>query len=212
MRPLTHIQAEIDGLPSWRWRARVGVHAGPERAWVGPLPVVARAGRPSPRLALLAGMAWRLVEGLEPWLLLGPGWSRSGPVQALVRAVPSAQGAMRLQRGDGGVRPALSASSIATALSQGRVAVAGLGPGRAPEWCDDLAEGPVELPDLLDGGEVLVLIRPGATGGVDVVEATGTTELAPAIELLEIDVNSALSRLGPQLGDRQLDRLLRAGR
>lgn len=212
MRPLTHIQAEIDGLPSWRWRARVGIHAGPERAWLGPVPVVAHASRPDPRLALLAGMAWRLVEGLEPWLLLGPGWSRSGPVQALVRAVPSAQGALRLQTGDGGVRPALSASSIATALSMGRVAVVGLGPGRARELCDDLGDGPVPLPDLLDGDEVVVLIRPGQPGGVDVLEVTGTTDLGPAVELLEIDVNSALAGLGPQLGDRQLDRLLRAGR
>lgn len=210
MRPLSFEPHTGEHGASWhRAHAVYGQSSGPDRAFAPVIP-----GPISARLALYTGLAWRLSTGCARVAWLGEGWSAVAgdgvvPVDTRVDA------AGRVRAGSGALRELKTPQELCTLLQDlpGANPVVGFlacAPERLGELAD-LLEDPWPIVEVLDGGEMLLVLRLArARGAQDSLALFSPSEdWETDLEMGLIDLNQALVSLHEAPSPERFRRLMR---
>jgi len=200
---------ESDGATWYRTQATYGLSVGPQRSFAPVIP-----GRHSARLALYTGLAWRLSLGCARVAWLGEGWSTLAgdgvvPVDTRINA------AGQVRAGSGALRELRRPAELCELLRDlpGPRPVIGLlacAPERLSELAD-LLEDPWPVVEVLDGGEMLMVLQLARVSG----EQDSIRLFSPShdwetdLELGLVDLNHALEEVVAQPNPQRLQRLMR---
>lgn len=210
MRPLSfEPHTGQDGALWHRARAVYGQSTGPERAFAPVTP-----GPLNARLALYTGLAWRLSQGCARVAWLGEGWSSLAgdgvvPVDTRVDATG------RVRAGPGALRELHRPQDLYEVLRDlpGSEPVLGFlacAPERLGELAD-LLEEPWPIVEVLDGGELLFVLRLArARGAQDLLALFSPSEdWETDLEMGLIDLNQALVAFAESPEPARFRRLMR---
>ncbi len=210
MRPLSFESHTSQDGSLWQLaQATYGLSAGPDRAFAPVIP-----GNTSARLALYTGLAWRLSLGCARVAWLGEGWSTlAGDGVVPIDTRVSASGKVRA--GSGALRELRRPDELYELLndlpgSKPVIGILACVKERLPELAD-LLEDPWPIVEVLDGGELLMVLElarvPGACDTIRLFSPSEDWETD--LELSLVDLNQALEEVVAQPGPQQLRRLMR---
>lgn len=210
MRPLSFESHTSQDGSIWQLAQAVyGQSAGPDRAFAPVIP-----GNTSARLALYTGLAWRLSLGCARVAWLGEGWSTLAG-DGVVRVDTRVNASGKVRAGSGALRELRRPDELCDLMRDlpGTKPVLGI-LACAPERISELAElleDPWPIVELLDGGELLMVIElarvPGARDSVRLFSPSEDWETD--LELSLVDLNHALEEVVAEPGPQQLQRLMR---